>query len=60
MNNSAIYDRFIEMFLESSDDYEPYGVISPRAARPQQVERSWCGDTEQAEPATTGSPETDD
>ena len=28
MNNRLNYSGFIEMFLESNDEFEPYGVIT--------------------------------
>jgi len=59
MNNSAIYDRFIDMFLESSEDYEPYGAIVQDAAKPRQVIRSWGGDAGETEPVMANRLETE-
>ena len=29
MNNSINYSSFIDLFISSDDDYEPYGLITP-------------------------------
>ena len=44
MNNSAIYDRFIDMFLESADDFEPYGAIDEDSRDNPAAETIGAGD----------------
>jgi len=36
MNNSINYSGFIEMFLESDDDFEPYGCVNTLTSDGQQ------------------------
>jgi hypothetical protein len=41
MSREVVYDRFIELFLDSADDYEPYGLLSPEVIIPGDVKSAW-------------------
>jgi hypothetical protein len=41
MSREVVYDRFIDLFLESADDYEPYGLLSPEVIIPGDVKSAW-------------------
>lgn len=31
MNTSSVYSEFVELFLDSNEDYEPYGCVETNA-----------------------------
>ena len=41
MSREVVYDRFIDLFLDSADDYEPYGLLSPESLIPDDVQSAW-------------------
>ena len=41
MSREVIYDRFIDLFLGSADEYEPYGLLSPESLVPGDVKSAW-------------------
>ena len=53
MNRESHYDRFIDLFLDSVDDDEPYGVLSSESLVPGDVETAWSS----SPPPSVGMPE---
>ncbi|MFC1774242.1 hypothetical protein ACFL3A_12965 [Pseudomonadota bacterium] len=41
MSREVVYDKFIDLFLDSADDYEPYGLLSPESLTPVDVQTAW-------------------
>ena len=41
MSREVVYDKFIDLFLDSTDDYEPYGLLSFESLTPGDVQTAW-------------------
>jgi hypothetical protein len=41
MHDESRYDSFIDFFITSMDDDEPYGLLPPEAYMPEDVQSAW-------------------
>ena len=41
MSREVVYDKFTDLFLDSTDDYEPYELLSFESLTPGDVQTAW-------------------
>jgi hypothetical protein len=41
VNKAFDFAEFDDIFLQSSDDFEPYGLVAPESLLPVDVETAW-------------------